>query len=130
MHPFSPENLGTKIMYYHTPNSQTVFTYLSFRFVKRLIEVIRSAAEAGKSLDYVALRHLQPRDREQVLRELNLSPEQSVSLEEVGYHGTNDSLVSLDLALREGRISDGARVVLASAGIGFSYAAAVIRWGR
>ena len=130
VHPFSPENLGTKIMYYHTPNPQKVCTYLSLRFAKRLIEVIRSAAEAGESVDYLALRHLHPRDREQVLRELNLSPEQSASLEEVGHHGTNDPLISLDLALRGERISDGARVVLASAGIGFSYAAAVIHWGK
>jgi 3-oxoacyl-[acyl-carrier-protein] synthase-3 len=130
MHPSSPENLSTKSMYYNTPNFQSVFTYLSLRFAKRLIEVIRSAAKAGKSVDYLALRHLQPRDREQVLRELNLSPEQSESLEEVGHHGTNDPLISLDLALKRGRISDGARVVLASAGIGFSYAAAVILWGR
>ena len=92
--------------------------------------MIRSAAEAGKSVDYLALRHLPPRDREQVLRELNLTPEKSASLEEVGHHGTNDPLVSLDFALRGERISDGTRVVLASAGIGFSYAAAVIHWGK
>jgi len=130
MHPFSPENLDTEIMYYHTPNPQIVATYLSLRFTKRLIEVIRSVADAVRAADYLALRHLQPRDREQVLRELNLSPEQSESLEEVGHHGTNDPLISLDLALKKGRISDGARVVLASAGIGFFYASAVILWGK
>ncbi|MDI6809799.1 MAG: 3-oxoacyl-[acyl-carrier-protein] synthase III C-terminal domain-containing protein [Candidatus Eisenbacteria bacterium] len=130
MHPFSPENLDTEIMHYHTPNPPIVSSYLSLRFAKRLIEVIRSAAEAEKSVDYLALRHLHPRDREQVLRELNLTNEQSEPLEEVGHHGTNDPLISVDLALKRGRISDGARVVLASAGIGFSYAAAVILWGR
>jgi 3-oxoacyl-[acyl-carrier-protein] synthase-3 len=114
MYPFSPENLDTEIMYYHTPHPQIVSTYLSLRFAKRLIEVIRSAAGAGKPVDYLALRHLPPRDRKQ----------------EVGCHGTNDPLISLDLALKKERISDGARVVLASSGIGFSYAAAVIRWGR
>jgi 3-oxoacyl-[acyl-carrier-protein] synthase-3 len=130
MHPFSPGNLETEIMYYHTPNPQIVSTYLSFRFAKRLIEVIRSVAEAEKSVDYLALRHLHPQDREQVLRELNLSSDRSESLEEVGFHGTNDPLISLDLALKKGAISDGARVVLASAGIGFSYAAAAILWGK
>jgi 3-oxoacyl-[acyl-carrier-protein] synthase-3 len=130
LHPFSPENLGTKIMYYHTPNPQIVSTYLSLRFAKRLIEVIRSVAEAEKSVDYLALRHLHPQDREQVLRELNLTNKQSEPLEEVGHHGTNDPLISLDLALKRGRVSDGARVVLASSGIGFSYAAAVILWGK
>jgi 3-oxoacyl-[acyl-carrier-protein] synthase-3 len=130
VHPFSPENLGTKIMYYHTPRPRIVSEYLSFRFTKRLTEVIRSAAGAGKSVDYLALRHLSPPDRKQVLSELNLSPEQSESLEDAGCHGTNDPLVSLDLALKKGKISDGARVILASAGIGFSYAAAAVRWGK
>ena len=130
MYPFSPENLGTKIMYYNTPHPQTVFTYLSSRFAMRLIEAIQSAAGAGRSVDYLALRHLPPRDREQVLRELGLSPDQSVSLEEVGHHGANDPLISLDLALSRGSIPDGARVVLASAGIGFSYAAAAVLWGK
>jgi 3-oxoacyl-[acyl-carrier-protein] synthase-3 len=64
------------------------------------------------------------------LSELSLSSEQSESLEEVGCHGTNDPLISLDLALKKGTILDGARVVLASSGIGFSYAAAAIRWGK
>jgi 3-oxoacyl-[acyl-carrier-protein] synthase-3 len=130
MYPFSPENLGTKIMYYQTPHPEIVSEYLSLRFAKRLTEVIRRAAGAGKSVGYLAIRHLSPKDRKQVLSELNLSAEKSESLEEVGCHGTNDPLISLDLALKKGTISDGGRVVLASAGIGFSYAAAVIQWGK
>ncbi len=130
VNPFSPENLGTKIMYYQTPHPAIVSEYLSRRFAKRLIEVIRRVAGAGKSVDYLALRHLSSKDRKQVLSELNLSPEKSESLEGVGCHGTNDPLISLDLTLKKGTISDGARVVLASSGIGFSYAAAVIQWGK
>jgi 3-oxoacyl-[acyl-carrier-protein] synthase-3 len=130
VHPFSPENLGTKIMYYQTVHPEIVSEYLNLRFIKRLTEVIRSAAGAGKSLDYLALQHLSPKDRKQALSELHLSPEHSESLEEVGCHGMNDPLISLDLALKKGILSDGARVVLASSGIGFSYAAAVIQWGK
>jgi len=126
--PFSPENLGTKQMYYNTSRPQTVSTYLNFQFPKRLVEAIRSAA-AKEAIDYLALRHLHPRDREQILRELSLSAERSESLEEVGHHGTNDPLISLDRRLRKGTISDGSLVVFASAGIGFSYAGAAIRWG-
>ena len=130
VHPFSPENLGTKIMYYQTPHPEIISEYLSLRFAKRLIEVIRRVAGTKKSVDYLALRHLSPKDRKQVLSELNLSSEKSESLEEVGCHGTNDPLISLDLALKKGLLSDGQRVILASAGIGFSYAAAAIRWGK
>jgi 3-oxoacyl-[acyl-carrier-protein] synthase-3 len=130
VHPFSPENLGTKIMYYQTLHPKIISAYLSCQFAKRLTEVIRRAVGTGKSVGYLALRHLSPKDRKHVLSELNLSPEQSESLEEVGCHGTNDPLISLDLALKKGTISDGARVILVSSGIGFSYAAAAIRWGE
>jgi 3-oxoacyl-[acyl-carrier-protein] synthase-3 len=130
VHPFSPENLSTKIMYYQTPRPEIISQYLSLQFAKTLTEVIRRVAGTRKSLVYLALRHLSPKDRESVLRELNLSPEKSESLEEVGCHGTNDPLISLDLAMKRGAVSDGAKVVLASAGIGFSYAAAAIQWGK
>ncbi len=128
VHPFSPENLSTKIMYYQTPHPQIISSYLRVQFAKKLGEVIRAVGE--KSIDHLALRHLCPQDRKQVLSELHLSSEQSESLEELGCHGTNDPLISLDLALKKRTISDGAQVVLASAGIGFSYAAAAIRWGK
>jgi 3-oxoacyl-[acyl-carrier-protein] synthase-3 len=126
--PFSPENLGTRDMYYDTPNPKAVFAYLGSRFQEKLIEAIRSAA-GEETVDYLALRHLRPTDREQILKELGLAPGQSESLAEVGHHGTNDPLISLDLGLKRGAISDGSRVVMASAGIGFSYAAAAVLWG-
>jgi 3-oxoacyl-[acyl-carrier-protein] synthase III len=129
MHPFSVDTLGTKIMFYDAPRFETVSAYLATRFTERLVGVIRAAADEGKPVDCLALRHLCPRDRQRVMSQLGLSPEQSESLEAVGHHGTNDPLISLDLALRRRRIADGAQVVLASAGIGFSYAAAQIRWG-
>ena len=130
IHPFSPKNLGTKLMYYSTPDPQLVSTYLTFWLAKRLIHVVRGVVEGGDEIGYLALRHLHPRVRDRVLKELDLMPEQAATLEEVGHHGTNDPLISLDLGLRAGRISNGSRVVLASAGIGFSYAAASIRWGK
>jgi 3-oxoacyl-[acyl-carrier-protein] synthase III len=129
MHPFSPETLGTKLMFYDTPRSETVSAYLATRFCDRLVDVVRAAADGDKPVECLALRHLCPRDRKRVLKQLGLSPEQSESLEEVGHHGTNDPLIALDLALGRRRIADGAQVVLASAGIGFTYAAAQVRWG-
>jgi 3-oxoacyl-[acyl-carrier-protein] synthase III len=130
VYPFTSENLGTKIMYYTTRDSRTVSEYLSAQFPKKLSEVIRTVTAGEASPDYLALRHLHPQCREQILKELALSPDQSASLDEVGHHGTNDPLISLDIALRNGRLRDGTRVVLASAGIGFSYAAAFVQWGK
>jgi 3-oxoacyl-[acyl-carrier-protein] synthase III len=129
VHPFSLENLGTKLMFYDAPRFETVSAYLAARFADRLVDVVRAAADGGKPMDCLALRHLCPRDRERVMSQLGLPPERSESLEEMGHHGTNDPLIALDLALGRRRIADGAQVVLASAGIGFTYAAAQIQWG-
>ena len=129
VHPFSTRTIGTDLMYYHTPHPQTVHTYLNNRFGQKLVEVIQRAMGGENSVDYLALRHLNPRDRARVLKEFDLSSEQSASLENVGHHGPNDPLISLDLALKEGRIHEGDRVVLAAAGIGFTYAAVQLVWG-
>lgn len=129
VHPFSTRTIGTDLMYYHTPHPQTVHTYLNNRFGQKLVEVIQRAMGGENGVDYLALRHLNPRDRARVLKEFDLSSEQSASLENVGHHGPNDPLISLDLALKEGRIHEGDRVVLAAAGIGFTYAAVQLVWG-
>jgi 3-oxoacyl-[acyl-carrier-protein] synthase-3 len=58
-----------------------------------------------------------------------MKSEQSIALNEWGHHGPNDIIISLDLGLGGNIIQDGSRVVLASGGIGFTYAAALVQWG-
>jgi 3-oxoacyl-[acyl-carrier-protein] synthase-3 len=60
---------------------------------------------------------------------LAVDSEQSAELDIWGCHGTNDVILSLDIGLKSGAIQDGSHVAVVSGGIGFIYAAALIRWG-
>jgi 3-oxoacyl-[acyl-carrier-protein] synthase III len=126
--PFSPENLNSTIMHFQVFNPEIIAGYFSARWAGALAETAQKALN-GKRPDYLALRHLAPVHRRRVLEELGIEERQSASLAEWGHHGVNDVLISLDLGIKSGAVSDGSLVTLVSGGIGFSYAAAVIRWG-
>jgi len=126
--PFSPDNLNTDIMFFQTPRPEKVASYLKQRWTAALCET-HARLEAKDKTGYLALRHLAPLDREKTLETLGLTPDQSMDLENYGHHGTNDPLISLDLGLKQKAIKDGDIVTMLTGGIGFTYAAAAIRWG-
>ena len=126
--PFSHGNLDSDVMFYQTSRPAVVRDYLDKRWTRALSEVAQQVL-CGLSPDYVALRHLTPAERIAVLNHLAADPGQSAALDNWGCHGTNDVILSLDLGLKSGAIRDGSHVVLVSGGIGFTYAAALIRWG-
>jgi len=131
--PFSTEILNTGAMFFQMARPQKVEAYLTDRLAPQLGELIkRCMAQAGfpgESPDYLALRHLLPRQRSRVLEGLGLPGERTDSLSDVGHHGPNDVVISLDRGLKREVVKDGSRVLLATAGIGFTYAAALIQWG-
>ncbi|MGA7964831.1 MAG: 3-oxoacyl-[acyl-carrier-protein] synthase III C-terminal domain-containing protein [Gammaproteobacteria bacterium] len=127
--PFAPDNLDSKIMFYQTPRPRVVKDYLAERWVPALAETAQKVLK-GLSPDYVALRHLGSGERMEVLNALKIKPERSAALDNWGCHGTNDVLLSLDLGLKSGAVTEKSLVVFLSGGIGFTYAAALIQWGE
>jgi 3-oxoacyl-[acyl-carrier-protein] synthase-3 len=125
--PFSADNLGSALMFYNTPHPEIVRAYLAGRWIEALTEAAAEAM-ADRTPDYLALPHLAPTQRTDVLSRLGVNPDHSAALDQWGCHGTNDVLLSLDLGLKAGAIRQGSCVVLVSGGIGFTYAAATIRW--
>jgi 3-oxoacyl-[acyl-carrier-protein] synthase III len=65
-----------------------------------------------------------------LLSELGIGEDRAVYLDDTGHMSGVDSLLGLDRAARDGRLSDGDVVLLLSAGTGYTWAAAVIRWGE
>lgn len=80
-------------------------------------------------LDYLAVLHFKRSMHRVMLEALNLEEEQSVYLEDYGHIGQIDQILSLQLGLEQGKIVDGSVVSMIAAGIGYAWAANVIKWG-
>jgi 3-oxoacyl-[acyl-carrier-protein] synthase-3 len=65
-----------------------------------------------------------------MLQELGLSEDQSIYLENYGHIGQIDQILSLHLALKSGQVKDGTVVCMLAAGIGYVWAANIIKWGK
>jgi 3-oxoacyl-[acyl-carrier-protein] synthase-3 len=90
--------------------------------------VERSGLEIG-DLSFVCPLHMKRSMFVALLRELGMSEDQAVYLDDTGHMSGVDSLLGLDRAVRDGRVNDGDVVLLLSAGTGYTWAATVIRWG-
>ena len=84
---------------------------------------------SSASIDYLAILHFKRSAHEAVLKELGLGPENTTYLDDYGHLGQNDQVLSLELGLAAGKVRDGSTVVFVGAGLGFVWAATVIRWG-
>ena len=133
VNPFSIDNVETKGMFFNVFNPSLMDKYLAERMPERMVEVISKALDnagmSGKKPDYLAMRYLLPEQRKKVLDALAIEESRTDTLSDVGHHGPNDVIISLDRAAQKGIIKKGSIVVLASAGIGFTYLAAVLQYG-
>jgi 3-oxoacyl-[acyl-carrier-protein] synthase III len=99
-------------------------------FIKVIRESVRKSGYKEEDISYLSMLHMKRSAHEYVLKELGLSPEQSIYLEEYGHIGQIDQILSLELALKEGKVSEGDLVVFVSAGIGYAWGATAIKWGK
>jgi 3-oxoacyl-[acyl-carrier-protein] synthase-3 len=81
-------------------------------------------------LDYLAVLHFKYSMHKHMLGLLGLTEEQSVYLSEFGHIGQVDQILSLHLALQQGKLKEGSVVSMIAAGIGYAWAANVIKWGE
>lgn len=65
-----------------------------------------------------------------LVKELGLSPERAVYLDDTGHMSGVDPLLGFDRAARSGLLADGDLALLLAAGTGYTWAASVIRYGR
>ncbi len=95
--------------------------------------VIRESLQRSRlqdqPIDYLAILHFKRSAHEAVLKELGLGPGNTTYLEDYGHLGQNDQVLSLELGLAAGKVRDGSTVVFVGAGLGFVWAATVIKWG-
>jgi 3-oxoacyl-[acyl-carrier-protein] synthase-3 len=82
-----------------------------------------------EDVGYAGVLHFKPSMHKAFLEALGLGEERSTYLRDYGHIGQIDQVLSLDLGLKAGKIRDGTVVVLTAAGIGYAWAACVLRWG-
>lgn len=82
-----------------------------------------------EELGYLAVLHFKKSMHDFMVAELGLTEEQSIYLSEHGHMGQIDQILSLELALDSGKVADGTVISMIAAGIGYAWAANVIKWG-
>ncbi len=90
----------------------------------------KSGGLTRKDIGYLAVLHFKASQHKAMLADLGLREDQTTYLREYGHLGQIDQVLSLDLGLRGGRIKDGTVVCMVAAGIGYAWAANVVRWGK
>ena len=80
-------------------------------------------------LGYLAVLHFKYSQHKAMVESLGLTEDQSIYLSDYGHIGQVDQILSLHLALEQGKVKDGTVISMIAAGIGYAWAANVIKWG-
>lgn len=85
---------------------------------------------AEKDIKFIGLTHMKRSFYEAILKEFNLTMENTFYLEDYGHVQAGDQLIILDEAARRGKIGKGELVVVAGAGTGYTWGATALQWGE
>jgi len=96
---------------------------------KCIDESLRKSNLNRNDIDFLDILHIKRSGHEAMLQELNLTEEQTIYLEDYGHIGQIDQILSLHLALQSGQVKDGKTICMLAAGIGYVWAANIIKWG-
>ena len=132
--PTSYETIDKRMHYLDVTDPEGLKVRLDDASMQNFIKVVtNSLTKSGytvKDINYLALLHMKRSAFEYVAKQLGVDPyKQSIYLDEYGHMGQNDSIISLDLGITQGKISKGDIVVLTAAGIGWAWNALTIVWG-
>lgn len=92
-------------------------------------EALRKSDKTIADIDYLNILHIKRSAHLGMLHDLNLSEDQTIYLEKYGHIGQVDQILSLYLALQEGKVKEGSVMCMIAAGIGYVWAASIVQWG-
>ena len=92
-------------------------------------QALRKSKLQRKDIGYLDILHIKRSGHLGMLKDLDLREDQSIYLENYGHIGQVDQILSLYLALQEGKVKDGTVVCMIAAGIGYVWAASIVVWG-
>lgn len=133
LHPITAQNLGEAYKSLRLLDAQKMKDRLNAvsmaNWNKCIDDSLKKAKLTRKDITYLDILHIKKSGHLSMLGDLGLTEEQSIYLSEYGHIGQVDQILSLHLALKNGKVKDGGIVVMLAAGIGYVWAANVIRWG-
>jgi 3-oxoacyl-[acyl-carrier-protein] synthase-3 len=102
-------------------------------FLKVIDESLQRSGYSRDDIGYLGLLHMKESAFRYVSEQLGVDVErQTTYLDEfvyLGHMGQNDGIMSIEFGLEHGKVKPGDVIVLAAAGIGYSWNATTIRWG-
>ncbi|WP_107924334.1 3-oxoacyl-ACP synthase [Lysinibacillus parviboronicapiens] len=131
--PLTPEDLENNLYQLDVLDPIGMKERLEQKSLSNFLKVIRSSVAKSElneeNINYLAMLHMKKSAHDYILCALGLQEEQSIYLQNYGHIGQIDQILSLQLAVEEGRVQEGDIVTLVSAGIGYVWGAMTIRWG-
>ena len=92
-------------------------------------EALRKSDLTREDIGYLDILHMKRSGHLGMLKDLGLTEDQSTYLEDYGHIGQLDQILSLKLALEQGKVKDGTVIAMIAAGIGYTWAASIVKWG-
>ncbi len=97
---------------------------------KCIDEALRKSNLEREDIGFLDILHIKRSGHEAMVKELGLRDDQTIYLEKYGHIGQIDQILSLHLAVQSGQVKDGTVICMLAAGIGYVWAANIIRWGE
>lgn len=99
-------------------------------FVRVIREAVEKSGATLRDVNFMGIVHMKRSFYREILAECGLTEAQSVYLEDYGHIQSVDQALALQLGLAQGKVKDGDLIVLAGAGVGYTWSAIAIRWGK
>jgi len=97
---------------------------------KCIDDSLKKSGLTRDDLGYLSILHMKRSAHNQMVQDLGLTEDQTTYLDHYGHIGQIDQILSLKLALDSGKVQDGTVVCMLAAGIGYVWAANIIKWGN
>ncbi len=131
--PFTPENVEEGLRSLRLMDAKKMKDRLNIvsmpNWYKCIDDSLTQAGLKREDIDFLDILHIKRSGHKAMLADLGLTDENTIYLEEYGHIGQVDQILSLELALKEGKVKPGSVICMIAAGIGYVWSANIIRWG-
>lgn len=132
LEPVTPENISEfgMLRLMDSPKMKGLLNTVSMpNWYHCIDEALRKSGMTRKDIGYLDILHIKRSGHMGMLNDLGLTEDQTIYLEDYGHIGQVDQILSLKLGLEQGKVKPGTVVCMIAAGIGYTWAANVIKWG-